>query len=181
MGALFDFKCTCDSTLVYVCQADAEKCIFVWTILSQTPRRTPQVTSDAGRISARIFWLFPKERRMLRKRDYQGRLSFHFFDRWMTDLATHRQKKVQAMSWKNLQMLEFCLFTWSWMGPINCAPNPLTVGWRTVTLVDSLVPCSRPITRYKTLYLTSSTFKQITLAIKAIFRHTYYRANIQQV
>ena len=77
-----------------------------------------------GRISARIFWLFPKERRMLRKRDYQGRLSFHFFDRWMTDLATHRQKKVQAMSWKNLQMLEFCLFTWSWMGPINCAPNP---------------------------------------------------------
>ena len=69
--------------------------------------------------------LFPKERRMLRKRDYQGRLSFHFFDRWMTDLATHRQKKVQAMSWKNLQMLEFCLFTWSWMGPINCAPNPI--------------------------------------------------------
>ena len=55
MGALFDFKCTCDSTLVYVCQADAEKCIFVWTILSQTPRRTPQVTSDVGRISARIF------------------------------------------------------------------------------------------------------------------------------
>ena len=93
MGALFDFKCTCDSTLVYVCQADAEKCIFVWTILSQTPRRTPQVTSDASRISAGIFWLFPKERRMLRKRDYQGRLSFHFFDRWMTDLATHRQKK----------------------------------------------------------------------------------------
>ena len=27
----------------------------------------------------------------------------------MTDLATHRQKKVQAMSCKNLQMLEFCL------------------------------------------------------------------------
>ena len=80
MGALSDFKCTCDSTLVYVCQADAEKCIFVWTILSQTPRRTPQVTSDAGRISARIFLLFPKERRMLRKRDYHGRLSFHFFD-----------------------------------------------------------------------------------------------------
>ena len=127
MGALFDFKCTCDSTLVYICQADAEKCIFVWTILSQTPRRTPQVTSDAGRISARIFWPFPKEQRMLRKRDYQGRLSFHFFDRWMTDLATHRQKKVQAMSWKNLQMLEFCHFTWSWMGPINCAPNPIYI------------------------------------------------------
>ena len=124
MGALIDFKCSCDSILVYVCQADAEKCIFVWTILSQTPRRTPQVTYDAGRISARIFWLFLKERRMLRKRDYQSRLSFHFFDRWMTYLAIHRQKKVQAMSWKNLQMLEFCLLTWSWMGPINCAPNP---------------------------------------------------------
>ena len=55
MDALFDFKCTCDLTLVYVCQADVEKCIFVWTILSQTPRRTPQVTYDAGWISARIF------------------------------------------------------------------------------------------------------------------------------
>ena len=146
MGALFDFKCTCDSTLVYICQADAEKCIFVWTILSQTPRRTPQVTSDAGRISARIFWLFPKERRMLRKRDYQGRLSFHFFDRWMTDLATHRQKKVQAMSWKNLQMLEFCLFTWSWMGPINCAPNPpesaRIIGFLVNSYLSQLVPKS---------------------------------------
>ena len=38
-----------------VCQADAEKCIFVWTILSRTPRRTPQVKYDAGQISARIF------------------------------------------------------------------------------------------------------------------------------
>ena len=66
MGALFDFKCTCDSKLVYVCKADAEKCIFVWTILSQTPQRTPQVTYDAGRISARIFLVFIKEGRMLR-------------------------------------------------------------------------------------------------------------------
>ena len=54
-GALVDFKYTCDSTLGYVCQAGAEKCIFVWTILSQTPRRTLQVTYDAGRISAWIF------------------------------------------------------------------------------------------------------------------------------
>ena len=52
MGALSDFKCACDSTLVYICQADAEKCIFVWTILSQTPRHTPQVSYDAVRISA---------------------------------------------------------------------------------------------------------------------------------
>ena len=55
MGAFFDFKCLCDSTLVYVCQVGAEKCIFVWTILSQAPQHTPQVTYDAGRISARIF------------------------------------------------------------------------------------------------------------------------------
>ena len=34
-----------------------------------------------------------KLRRMRRKRDYQGRLSFHFFDRRMTNLATQRQKK----------------------------------------------------------------------------------------
>ena len=85
---------------------------------------TDSPAHSPGRISTWIFWLSLKERRMLTKRDYQGRLSFHFFDRWMTALATHRQKKVQAMSWKNLQVLEFCLFTWSWMGPINCAPNP---------------------------------------------------------
>ena len=52
MGALFDFKCACDSTLVYVCKADAEKCIFVWIILSQTPQHTTRLTYDAGRISA---------------------------------------------------------------------------------------------------------------------------------
>ena len=113
------------------------KCIFVWTILSQTPRRTPQVTYDDGRISAQIFLLFLKERRMLRKRDYQGRLSFHFFDRWMTYLATHRQKKVQAMSLKKLQMLAFCLFTWSWMGPINCAPNP-DIFWHRYATVQAV-------------------------------------------
>ena len=107
MGALFDFKCTCDSTLVYVCQADAEKCIFVWTILSQTPRCTPQVTYEACRISARIFWLFLKEQRMLRKRDYQGRLSLHFFDRWMTYRATHRQKKSKQCPGKICRCSKF--------------------------------------------------------------------------
>ena len=41
-----------------------------------------------------MFWLSLKELRMLRKRDCQGRLSFHFFERWMTDLVTNsRQKK----------------------------------------------------------------------------------------
>ena len=39
----------------------------------------------------------------------------------------------------------------------------------------------RQDTRYKNLYFTSDTFKQITLAIKAIFRQRYYKANIQQV
>ena len=33
-------------------------------------------------------------------------------------------------------------------------------------------------TRYKNLYLTSDTFKQITLAIKATIRQTCYKANI---
>ena len=92
MGALFDFKCTCDSTLVYVFQADAEKCIFVWTILSQT-RRTPQVTSDAGRISAQIFWLFPKERRMLRKRDY---LFTFLIGEWQILPLTDRKNSKQC-------------------------------------------------------------------------------------
>ena len=79
MGAFFDFKCACDSTLVYVCQVDAEKCIFVWTILSQTPKHTAQVMYDVGRISVRIFLLSVKEQRILRNRDYQGRLSIYFF------------------------------------------------------------------------------------------------------
>ena len=45
------------------------------------------------------------------------------------------------------------------------------------------VTCLIQDTRYKNLYLTSDTFKQITLAIKAtcIFRQTYYKANIHQV
>ena len=37
------------------------------------------------------------------------------------------------------------------------------------------------ISKYKNLFFTSDTFKQITLAIKAIFRQTYYKANVQQV
>ena len=44
MGALFDFKCAYNYTLVFVCHADAEKCIFVKTILSQTPQQNPQLT-----------------------------------------------------------------------------------------------------------------------------------------
>ena len=71
MGALFDLKCACNSILVYVYQADAEKCIFVWTILLQTPQHTLQVMYDAGQIKA-CFLLSLKERRMLS----QGRLSF---------------------------------------------------------------------------------------------------------
>ena len=44
MGALFDFKCACDLTLAYVCQADAEKCSFV----TYSPAHPP----GNGRISA---------------------------------------------------------------------------------------------------------------------------------
>ena len=78
MGAPFDFKCAYEKTLVYVCHPDAEKCIFVWTVLSQTPLPTPQVMYYTGQIFFTVF----KEQRMLRKRDYQGtcRLSFHFFE-----------------------------------------------------------------------------------------------------
>ena len=70
-----------------------KKYTLVYTILSQTPQQTPQVPYDASRISAWTFLLSLKEHRMLRKWDHQGRLSFHFFERWITDLATHRQKK----------------------------------------------------------------------------------------
>ena len=140
MGALFDFKCTCDSTLVYICQADAEKCIFVWTILSQTPRRTPQVTSDAGRISARIFDCSPKNGECWENEIIKVGCLFTFLiGEWQILPLTDR-KKVQAMSWKNLQMIEFCLFTWSWMGPINCAPNPLYICTMWTPFLEILVP-----------------------------------------
>ena len=46
MGALFDLKCGYDKILVYVCHADTEKCIFVWTILSQTPYHIPEILFD---------------------------------------------------------------------------------------------------------------------------------------
>ena len=126
MGALFDFKCTCDSTLVYVCQADAEKCIFVWTILSQTPRRTPQVTSDAGRdFQPGFFDCSPKNGECWENEIIKvGSLFTFLIGEWQILPLTDRKKSKQ-MSWKNLQMLEFCHFTWSRMGPINCAPNPI--------------------------------------------------------
>ena len=42
MGALFDFKCTCDSTLVYVCQADAEKMhLCVDYFVTDSPAHSP--------------------------------------------------------------------------------------------------------------------------------------------
>ena len=51
MGAPFDIKCVHEQTLVYVCHADVEKCIFVQTILSKTPQLTPEVKYDTGQIS----------------------------------------------------------------------------------------------------------------------------------
>ena len=74
-------------------------------------------------VSAWIFWLSIKERRILRKQDYKGRLSFHFFDRWMTVLATYRKKSPSTL-WKICRCSNSAFFTWSWMGLINCAPNP---------------------------------------------------------
>ena len=94
-------------------------CIFVWTILSQTPQQSPQVMYDASWISAWIFWLSLKEPRTLRRQDYQGRLSIHFLK--VNDRYCHSQAEKKTLSWKNWQMLEFCLFTWSWMGPIKAA------------------------------------------------------------
>ena len=41
MGALFDFKCTCDSTLVYVCQADAKLHPFVDYFVTDSPAHSP--------------------------------------------------------------------------------------------------------------------------------------------
>ena len=43
MGALLDIKLARDSALGYVCYADENKIIFVWTILSTT-----MTTTDAG-------------------------------------------------------------------------------------------------------------------------------------
>ena len=106
---------------MYDCHADAEKCIFVQTVLSHTPQPTPKVTYDAGQISAWYFFLLSlKERKLLRKRDNQGRLSFNFFERLRAYLVTQRQTKIQPMSWKIMQML----FTWSWINGTdysNCA------------------------------------------------------------
>ena len=82
-------------------QKNASLCgLFCHRLPSQLPRwRTTLVG----------FQLEFFEQRLLRKRDYQGRLSFHYFERWMTALVTNRQKKIQPMSSKNKQRLENCL------------------------------------------------------------------------
>ena len=63
------------------------------------------------------------------------------------------------------------------MGPM-WSPLALPI-WVPYRLLDTRYKIQD--TRYKNLYFTSDTFKQITLAIKAIFRQTYYKANIQQI
>ena len=60
MGAPFDFKFTNDQTLVYTCHADAE---------------------NASLYGQFFHRLSAKEQRMLRKQDYQCRLSLHFFEK----------------------------------------------------------------------------------------------------
>ena len=69
--ALFDFKCAYELTLVYVFHADAEKCIFVRIILSQTPWSGFNLN----------FLTVPQRGETAEKLNYQGRLSFHFFER----------------------------------------------------------------------------------------------------
>ena len=60
------------------------------------------------------------EGRLARKQDYQGRLSLLFWK--VNDRSCHSQAEINPTN-----VLENCLFTWSWMGQINCAPNPYKV------------------------------------------------------
>ena len=46
MGALFDFRCTCDSTLVYVCQADAENASLCGLFCHRLPDVLPRGRLD---------------------------------------------------------------------------------------------------------------------------------------
>ena len=73
----------------------------MWTVLSQTPRETPQVhffvTYDAGLILALIF-IVPQRTQNAEKQDNQGILSFHFLKgKWQVLPLTGR-KKIQALS-----------------------------------------------------------------------------------
>ena len=74
-------------TLVYICHADAEKCIFTRTILSQTPQPTPQMAYDAGRISA-----VPQRAETAEK---VGCLSTFWKDEWQILSLTGRKKSNQ--------------------------------------------------------------------------------------
>ena len=80
---------------MHVCHADAEKCVFVWSILSQTPRPTPQLVGFQL-----DFFTASQRAENLEKTIYQGSLSFHFFERRMADLVTLRPKKSNQCSKK---------------------------------------------------------------------------------
>ena len=82
----------------------------MWTILSHDPR-------DVWRRSDfSLIFLLSKERRLPRKRDYQGRLSFTFWKVNGRPSHTKADQKIQPMS-DALNLL----FT----GPINFAKNPI--------------------------------------------------------
>ena len=85
MGALFNLKCAYDLTLVYVCYVDAEKCILVETIMSQTPQTTHEVAYYASRISPGTKSNDNAEKTRLSK--YTCRLSFSLY--WHSPAETN--------------------------------------------------------------------------------------------
>ena len=112
-------------------------CIFVWTILSQTPQQSPQVMYDAGRISAWIFWLSLNEPRMLRKQDYQGRFSFHFFKgEWQILPLTGRKKNIVLKNIADARILPFYM---ELNGTDLLCTKPLRLG--TVPSIRTIAVC----------------------------------------
>ena len=76
---------------MHVCHVVEIKCILVWTILVTVNRAATMVTYDAGLISGLLMC-------MSRSQNRQGRLYFHFFLRWITNLVTHGKRNIQTLS-----------------------------------------------------------------------------------
>ena len=128
MGALFDFKCACDSSLVYVCQADAVKMHFcVDYFVTKSPAHSP---GNRHRLDFSLnFFTVPQRTENAEKTKLSRQVVFSLFwsiGEWQILPLTGRKKSKQCPK-KNLQMLQFCNFAWNWMGPINCALNPCTM------------------------------------------------------
>ena len=102
--------CIWVKTLVYICHADAEKCIFTRTILSQTPQPTPQMAYDAGRISA-----VPQRAETAEK---VGCLSTFWKDEWQILSLTSRKNPTNALAGRNTEHLgaRVCVGMGIWSG-----------------------------------------------------------------